>query len=255
MEYLLSAVTDVGIKKEINQDALLLKSATFEKDKLILAVICDGMGGLQKGEAASASVVRAFGRWFDRTLPSILTFNSLENPLFRSWNELIKKMNRKIDSYGTARNLRIGTTLTAILFYKKHYYYAHIGDCRIYEIGNGVRQLTKDQTLVQREIEMGVLTPTEAKTDPRRNILLQCIGASEQISPIYKKGKISPNTLYLLCSDGFRHVISNEELYQYLYSESAKDEKSMQKKLQQMLGLIKERGETDNISAIAIQMK
>jgi serine/threonine protein phosphatase PrpC len=255
MEYLLSAVTDVGIKKEINQDAILLKSGVFGKDKLVLAVICDGMGGLQKGEAASASVVRAFGRWFDRTLPAILTYNSLENPLFRSWNELIKNMNRKIDSYGTARNLRIGTTLTAILFYKKYYYYVHVGDCRIYEIGKTIRQLSKDQTLVQREVEMGLLTPEEAKTDPRRHVLLQCIGASETVSPIYKKGKTLGETMYLLCSDGFRHVVSKEELHRHFYWEPARNEKNLQKKLYQMVRLIKERGETDNISAIAIQIK
>ena len=77
---------------------------------------------------------------------------------------------------------------------------------------DSVRILTKDQTFVAREIAAGRMTPEEAKTDPRRSVLLQCVGASAEVRPDFLKGKLQKDAIYLICSDGFRHQISEQEI-------------------------------------------
>lgn len=254
MKYLLAAATDAGLRKETNQDSVLIKRALLNGDEqIVLAVICDGMGGLEKGELASASLIKAFSKWFDQELPSILAGTTKEAQLLSSWDRLIKEMNYKIGKYGTDQRIRLGSTLTAMLFVSEEYYIAHVGDSRAYELYEYTIQLTKDQTLVQREVDEGILTFEEAKTDMRRNILLQCIGSSEEVLPVYLKGKIEKNAVYLLCCDGFCHVVNAAEIYQSLGPEKMLEEQAMEEKIRQFIQIIKERGEQDNISAIAIR--
>lgn len=253
MKYLLATATDTGIGKETNQDAILLKRALWGEEQIAFAVMCDGMGGLEKGEVASASLIKAFGKWFDEELPEILSSQMVETRLLTSWNKLIKEMNYKIGVYGLEHKIRLGTTCTAMFFLTEDYYIAHIGDSRAYEVKKRIIQLTKDQTLVQREVDWGLLTPKEAENDLRRSVLLQCVGASEFIEPVYLKGKIAKDAVYILCCDGFRHVISDAEIYKSLLPERMTDEKVMENKIYELIRVIKERGEQDNISAITIR--
>ena len=253
MNYLLAAATDIGTRKETNQDSILIKRALYGERQIVLAVMCDGMGGLEKGEVASASLVKAFATWFDHQLPSILSSQSRESQLVSSWDDLIKGMNQKIGAYGKERRIRLGTTVTAMLFLEEDYYIAHVGDIRAYELHNQIMQLTKDQTLVQREVDEGLLDPEDAENDPRRSVLLQCVGSSDFVSPVYLKGTIGKNMVYLLCCDGFRHVVTPTELFKFLSKDQMSDEVQMEENIRQVIEVIKSRGEQDNISAIAIR--
>ena len=76
MNYSIALHTDVGIRKETNQDSMCVKQAETEKGQILLAIICDGMGGLEKGEVASATVINAFSAWFEEELPIILAKDS-----------------------------------------------------------------------------------------------------------------------------------------------------------------------------------
>ena len=105
---------------------------------------------------------------------------------------------------------------------------------------------------MQREIALKKITPEDARKDPRRNILLQCIGASQAINPQYVTGKVESGTLFLLCSDGFRHMVTSEELQQSLDAEF-KSEQEMKNRLRFLTELNKSRYETDNISAALIR--
>ena len=95
MNYQIAIHTDVGIKKETNQDSLLVKQAVTEKGNIILAVVCDGMGGLEKGEVASATVINAFSVWFENELPTILSKNSYYEDVKYRWDRIIKEQNIK----------------------------------------------------------------------------------------------------------------------------------------------------------------
>lgn len=245
--------TDIGIKKETNQDALLIKKAQTPNGEVLLTVICDGMGGLQKGEVASAEVIQAFSGWFYHSLPGILEQGQIPEAIEQQWTELIIGENEKIKSYGEACGAALGTTVTAMFFHEREYYIIHVGDSRAYWIENDVFQLTEDQTVVAREVARGIITPEQAKEDPRRNVLLQCVGASEHVVPQFLKGSIMQRSNYLLCSDGFRHEITPQEIYNVLNPQTAVDEESMHRGIVRLIEENKIRQERDNISAIMIK--
>lgn len=96
-------------------------------------------------------------------------------------------------------NIMLGTTVSAILMMNDSFYIVHVGDSRVYELKEGLRILTKDQTFVAREIAAGRMTPEEAKVDPRRSVLLQCVGASATVKPDFLKGELRRNAVYFVC--------------------------------------------------------
>ena len=164
--------------------------------------------------------------------------------------------NKKISDYGEKNHLQLGTTLTVLLIINgQQYVFFHVGDTRIYLLHNEeIKQITEDQTVVASEIKAGRLTQEQEKNDPRKSVLLQCIGSSPSIQPEIGAGKINRNTAFLLCTDGFRHEISEEEILWELQADKLIDEKVMKKKLFDLTELVKERNETDNISSIVAKV-
>lgn len=252
MKYLTAFHTDVGLTKETNQDSICIKSATTSMGDVLMAIICDGMGGLEKGELASATVIRRFSYWFDNELPMMIEGFRMDKVKY-SFDVMITELNEKIGQYGRERSVSLGTTLTVMFFAKDEYMIAHVGDSRAYEIESKVVLLTEDQTVVGREVRRGRMTMEQAKNDPRRNVLLQCIGASSVVRPDYIKDNIKNETVYMLCSDGFRHVISEEEIYAELNPNLCTSEDIMKKQAIKLVEVNKQRQERDNISVIVIK--
>lgn len=245
--------TDVGIKKKTNQDSLLIHQAKTDKGNVLLAVICDGMGGLAKGEVASACMIQAFSDWFRLELPGLLSADLRPEVLRSSWEQLVMKMNNAIAEYSDLHNVSMGTTCVAFLVVHETYYIMNIGDSRIYLISDNIYQLTKDQTYVQREMDAGRMTYEESLRDPQRSVLLQCVGASTVIEPDFFMGDVTINQCFMLCCDGFRHVIAPQEFYDYLNPVRNTDSETMKQNLIYLTELNKQRLETDNITAIMIR--
>lgn len=253
MDYIISAATDIGIAKDTNQDSFGVKTADTQLGKMTIAIICDGMGGLSKGEVASATVVDAFHKWILHRLPDLCKSGISENVIRNEWTEIILSCNKKISNYGKSIGIDLGTTLTVIMLTETKYFVVNIGDSRVYEIFDSVLLLTKDQTVVAKEIEAGILTEEQAKIDPRRSVLLQCIGASEVVEPEYFFGDTKKNAVYMLCSDGFRHEITNDEIFQYLNPNVMLDAQQMKQNMDILIDINKQRQEKDNISVISIR--
>ncbi len=249
MDFLISANTDIGTTKKTNQDSTLMKKINTCQGEMAFAVLCDGMGGLAKGEIASAAVVRAFDQWVNTELPEMCRQGLEDGRIRADWENIITDMNRDIAEYGSGQGIRLGTTVVALLITQTRYFAVNVGDSRIYELTDGLRQLTTDHTLVGREVAEGRMTPEEAKTDPRRNVLLQCVGASEFVYPEFIFGTPNLNAVYLLCSDGFRHEISPEEIYQSLAPDKLFDQQTMYDSVRTLIDVLKQRGERDNITA------
>ena len=255
MNFQFALHTDVGIQKMTNQDSCCMRQAETDKGNILFALICDGMGGLSKGELASATLIRAFANWFENNLPIIL---AKENPLDETkyiWDRMMKQQNQIISAYGKENNIQLGSTITALLILEDgQYLIDHVGDTRVYKITDQLAEvLTEDQTLVAREVKNGRLAPELAEKDPRRNVLLQCIGASKVVTPAFYEGKAIKNECFLLCSDGFRHEITTEEIISDLAPSANHSEKEIKEHIIRLIDLNKIRHETDNITALLIK--
>lgn len=260
MEFLSVLHTDVGIKKKTNQDSVLIKEADTDYGKVMLAVICDGMGGLAKGEVASSALIRALSDWFENEFPDFL-YNrrtadgisrlELENAL----NLLVIDVNQRIAEYAKQFHAACGTTAAVLLMAEGRYYIMNIGDSRVYKISTyEFTQITKDQTFVQMEMDHGRMTPEEARVHPQRNVLLQCVGASEVIIPDFSNGTYQAGEIFMICSDGFRHLITEDEFRQLLDPVKTNSEKDLKDAAIYCTELNKSRQERDNISVVLIKV-
>lgn len=253
MNFIVSATTDIGLTKSTNQDSYNVCVFSTKQGKIALAVICDGMGGLSMGEVASVSVVNAFRKWADTKLPVLCETEITDAEIRADWVGIATEYNEKIKTYAASCGTIMGTTVTVLMLTENRYFIMNVGDSRAYEISDRVSVLTKDQTVVAREIELGNLTEEEAANDSRRSILLQCIGASEEVYPDMFFGDTKLNAVYMLCSDGFRHEITEDEMYQYLNPNSMVDADGMKHNMDSLIDLNKQRQERDNISVVSIR--
>ena len=257
MKYKIALHSDVGIQKETNQDSLCVKQAQTHKGTVTFAVVCDGMGGLEKGEVASATLIKKLAKWFDVELTQALKMTKPVEEIQYRWNRIIKEQSQEIAVYGRSNHIQLGTTVTMMLILENgEYIIGNVGDSRIYKITNdNINLLTKDQTLVAHEIEMGRLTPEEAEKDDRRSVLLQCVGASKTVIPDFFYGRANKDECYFLCSDGFRHEITSDEIMQAFYPMKNNEESEMENNIIKMIEINKARQETDNISGILIKVE
>ena len=219
MNFLISGNTGIGTTKSTNQDSLSVKIINTNQGRMAFAILCDGMGGLDKGEVASASVIRAFDNWVRNELPALCNAPIEDYVLRSQWERIITEQNNSIKTYGARQGVRLGTTAVVLLLTERRYYVLNVGDSRVYELTDTIRQLTTDQTFVAREVALGNMTQEQADQDDRRSVLLQCVGASDEVYPEMTFGDTKANAVYMLCSDGFRHEITAEEIFERLRPE------------------------------------
>lgn len=254
MHYLTSVHSDVGTTKQVNQDSLCLKIAQTSIGDVLMAVVCDGMGGLKKGELASKTIVEALANWFDNRLP-VLIQNGLDLvAVGQSWNTLIKEFNLKIFNYSKQSDIELGTTLVGILMVDNKAIICNVGDSRCYSIRKSIKQLSRDHTQIEKLIREKQITREEAVNDPRSSMLTQCIGVSPNVNPDFFQIVTEEGMGFLLCSDGFRHKVSEEEIKGVLQPNILFDETTMKTTLIDLTELNKQRGETDNITSVFIKV-
>lgn len=253
MNFLTAYHTDAGIRKSTNQDALLIEQAEAGNGNLLLAAVCDGMGGLSRGEVASGSMIKRLSDWFGTKFPLLLEDGLSPGTLRESLEELVFEANLKISRYGYEHGIALGTTCAAFLAAEDRYFILNVGDSRIYLLSDMLYQLTKDQSYVEREIENGRMTPEEAAADPRRSVLLQCIGAGGRVEPDFFMGKLEPDSCFLICSDGFVHTLSPAEIFNSLNSGACAGSDVMRERLYALTEVCKSRQEKDNITALLIK--
>jgi len=253
MKFIISASTDIGKRKQANQDSLFVRTFLTKYGRIAFAVLCDGMGGYSKGEVASAEVLRAFSSWITEKSNFLFDVEIDEVEVKKQWTDLINIENKKIKDYGNRLNINLGTTVTALLLTNTRYYIVNVGDTRAYEISDTILQITNDHSFVQREVDFGYLTPEEALKHPKSHLLLQCVGISGEVKPEIHYGDSKPNAIYMLCSDGFRRKISELEIMQSFDPTVLTESDIMKQNEERMIELNKQRGETDNISVITIR--
>ncbi len=255
MRYFTSHFSVAGRVRPVNEDSLCYRQAFFSGHEIVMATICDGMGGLSRGEVASSHVTKRLYDWFELRLPELLEKYDFDREvIINEWKRLIGSENRMLYEDGRNSGSKLGTTLSVIVIYKGLYVIGHVGDSRIYHVRLRCKKLTSDQSLVEKELTEGVITRRQAKHDKRINILLECIGASEKVHPLFYTGTVKSGKI-LLCTDGFWHKLRTFVLPIYLLQFWPVDlRKNNEKKLKKITTINEARGEEDNISSILIDI-
>lgn len=140
-----------------------------------------------------------------------------------------------------------------MLFVNQNYFTVQIGDSRACVIRERLTWLTEDQSLVAREIREGRMTEQEARCDKRRNIILQCMGATEQVTPVYGTGVTQKGASYFVCSDGLVHELGNDELETLLKPDGIRDRNEAHTALCTCIHRVMERGERDNVTVVLVR--
>lgn len=236
------AKTDIGKVRQKNQDQAFVMANTKNQ---ILAVVCDGMGGHKAGEIASRLVMDHIVRCF-KINPAFLNEEEVKSWIFETIlqsNMLVKKMAK-----GNEDHEGMGTTVVLAVLMDNTLYVSHVGDSRAYILDNEkLTQVTKDHTLVNALIDQGAITKEEALHHSQKNVLLQAIGASEDIMPSFYSFDFRNKTL-LLCSDGLYNTVDTE-----MISKILKENKSVNEKVATLIDYANNKGGYDNIAVSIIE--
>ncbi len=233
----ISYISDPGKVRSHNEDS---GTIVINKANEYLLVVADGMGGHKAGEVASSIAVGHMGEKFN-SLGSIGTKTDAINWI----KDIAKEINYKIIKY-TEENLDskgMGTTLVCAVMTKEYLLFGNIGDSSGFvKKNNKLYKVTKDHTLVNLLVETGELTEEEAKTHPKKNVLMKALGANEKIDiDIFDV----ENTIddILLCSDGLTNMLSIEQIEKVLNDNLSSDSKT-----NKLIRKSNARGGTDNIT-------
>ena len=248
--------SDVGQVRDNNQDAISsftsVISSVEEKADFGLFIVADGMGGHEDGEKASGFAARIVAKNVlnDLYLPMLAdTYGGSSD--HQPVTEVLKQAVQKANDHISVHVPDGGTTVTSVTIVGNMAYIAHVGDSRAYLINrDGIEQLTRDHSLVQRLIELGQLTPEEAVEHPQRNVLYRAIGQGDVLDVDALTRQLLPGSYLLICSDGLWNLVSNEEILSLVLNHGS----NTQLACQSLVDLANERGGTDNISVIIVRI-
>ncbi|MBR3316861.1 MAG: serine/threonine-protein phosphatase [Atopobiaceae bacterium] len=253
-----AACTDKGSKRRTNQDACCIQVANTAFGEVLMAVVCDGVGGLQAGELASATVAYRFAQWFTDELPTLLQNMDVTRPLNFDmvetvWGVLLNNLNEVIQNYGREHHGKLGTTFTGMLVSEGRYIVGHVGDCRLYQIApRGVRQVTVDQTLLNKMLASGELKPEEAKNFKQGHVILQSVGTEGLLRPVFYRGTCTPNDLFVLACDGAYRKAEDVGVASFFQGVNHHDEDALNRACREMLQYDLAHGETDNLTVVCV---
>jgi serine/threonine protein phosphatase PrpC len=245
--------SDVGLVRTNNQDSAL--SFYFTSDSVEdfpdfgVFIVADGMGGHHDGEKASALTTRLLATKINNEIymPILMDVDATERvPTSEALVTAVKQANEEV--------LRLvpegGTTVTAAVVIGDLAHIVHVGDSRAYLMTkDGIEQITRDHSLVQRLIELDQLTHEEAEVHPQKNVLYRALGQNETLEVDSATRRLPPNSRLLICSDGLWGQVEERELY-----EVGMNVPDPQQACDKLVALANTRGGVDNITAILLKI-
>jgi serine/threonine protein phosphatase PrpC len=243
------ALTDVGMKREHNEDSYLLN------EDLGLYVVCDGMGGHAGGETASRLAVQTVERelYSARLRPDDPFAKQTEladTPLAGAIREAIEGACAAVfrTSKANPELHGMGTTCICLVANGSHALVGHVGDSRAYLLRQGeVVQMSEDHSLVNEQVRAGLLTNEEARVSRLKNIITRSVGFEEDVLVDVMGVETRPGDRFLLCSDGLSNLVGTDEIGAYLSHDGLEEVPRL------LIQLANERGGDDNITAVAIE--
>lgn len=233
-------MTDIGRKREINQDYVFATDETIGNLPNLL-VVADGMGGHRAGDFASRFTVEVLVEEVQNskeTHPEQILGNAIQTANERLMEEAAKD----------SRLEGMGTTLVAATILDHVLYFANVGDSRLYLINKEIRQLSKDHSMVEEMVRLGGLTEEEAKHHPDKNIITRAMGVKDKVEPDFFEYRLKGGDTILMCSDGLTNMVDDDEIFQIV--KSARD---IVEAVETLIQRANENGGSDNIGIVLAQ--
>ena len=230
--------TDTGLKRENNEDAFSLNP------ELDFCLAADGMGGAAAGEIASSVFAEAALEIFSNN-----TSRSEKEILYRV-HKAYSHANQKILEHVAHHpdHQGMGCTAELLALFEQGFILGHVGDSRTYRLRNGqLKQLTQDHTLVQQQLQEGLISADQIKHHPMRNLILRAVGINEELTIDLLKGKTGPGDIYLLCSDGLTDMISDDQIQDILGTDN-----HIHRKVEELIETANAAGGYDNITVVLV---
>lgn len=238
------AVTDPGCVRNQNQDTYIIEKL---RRGAVLCVVCDGMGGAKSGNVASSMAAEVFARELRRSYRGQTDKEALEQML----DKAVKLANRAVfEKSGQSPEYEgMGTTLVAVLIKGKQATVVNVGDSRLYHIGDAIRQITEDHSLLQMMLSRGEITREQAKNYPGRNYITRAVGTEETIECDFFHLDMNKGQCLLLCSDGLSNLLDPQEmLYEVVHG--GKPDHCCQR----LRDIAIHRGAPDNVTSVLVKI-
>lgn len=249
---------DVGQARTNNEDSLyaakMSQASEGEAKSIGVYAVADGMGGHEAGEVASKLAVRTAVRNFMDHLTGATT-NELSPDMpdnYRHWLESAATLaNQMVRNKSAEDETNMGTTLVMAVVVGSDVHIVNVGDSRAYLVSqDGMQQVTKDHSYVQRLVDVGAISPEEAEHHPRRNMLTKAIGAEDDLSVDLYTEHLTEDQYLLLCSDGLTKELSDDEIHRTII-----EAESPRVACQKLVERTNEAGGNDNIAIVIVRLK
>ena len=237
-------ITDKGAVRAQNQDSYYLKPLG---ESLVVAVVCDGMGGAKAGNVASSLAVEVASDYLENLPPEELLRTPgehLTQAAALANNAVFHKASREPECRG------MGTTMVAAVVGREKAQVLNIGDSRAYHIGEeGISKVTRDHSLVEDLVHRGDITPEQARQHPQKNLITRALGSESRSRTDLYEVELDQEEFLLLCTDGLSNTLTDQEmLYEVLHGGTPES------CCQRMLDVAMSRGAPDNVNAVLIQI-
>jgi protein phosphatase len=240
------SAVDTGRARSNNEDSVAVDEASG------LAVLADGMGGYNAGEVASGmltSFIKAeLGRWLQEA-----TAGAADAEVRRAMDICVDNANRAIFNAANSnpQYAGMGTTLVLAVFREGRLLVGHVGDSRAYRLRGGrLTQITRDHSLLQEQIDAGLITPEQAAFSANKNLVTRAVGVEDTVLLETHLHELQPGDIYLLCSDGLSDMLDDETISQVLQTYDAIDAAGAA-----LIDAANDAGGKDNISVVLVRVQ
>lgn len=236
------SASDIGLKRSSNQDYCL--TGQFP-DGSVWAIVCDGMGGANGGSTASRVAAENISESLCSGYREDMTPEELRNLMMLS----VEYANRAV--YDISLHVPglegMGTTVVLAVVRKGRAHIVHAGDSRAYICSEeGVRQITTDHSIVQQLVEIGEITPEQARQHPHRNMITRALGTEPNLRTDYNTVEFEDGARLIMCTDGMSNYLTDDELLEFIRSNKCEE------LTQKLIEHSKQRGGSDNITVAVI---
>ena len=239
-----AAITHPGKARPQNEDCIAADARGY-------AVLADGMGGHNAGEVASRMAVELVASRISEYLARAAGHDAANAETLVAQQVALANSTLLHSAAAEPEYRGMGTTLVVALWRGRRVTYGHVGDSRLYRLRRGeLSRLTRDHSMVQEQVDSGLLSPEQARYAPHRNVLTRAVGIEPEVEADVRTIEADPGDVYLLCSDGLTDMLRDDDIGNTLIAHA----RNVEAAAQELVERANQQGGLDNISVIVVRV-